>query len=155
MEEKKLSIIKSFIPVNASVLSLYCGVGLLENAIDNDVVGVDNQQYHIKDANDNAKFLRKDNARFFCKDIDEAIVTQCKKNHFDVLVIQKGTLTTAIKQSMIISKIPHILYVSDHPSSLAKDLQDINSYYDIEKIIPLDTYPNTLKMEVIVKLKRK
>ena len=155
MEEKKLSIIKSFIPVNASVLSLYCGVGLLENAIDNDVVGVDNQQYHIKDANDNAKFLRKDNARFLCKDIDEAIVTQCKKNHFDVLVIQKGTLTTAIKQSMIISKIPHILYVSDHPSSLAKDLQDINSYYDIEKIIPLDTYPNTLKMEVIVKLKRK
>lgn len=155
MEKKKLEIMKSFIPQDASVLSLYCGIGLLELSLDNDVVGIDDKNYHIKDANDNAKFLRKENARFICKNVDEATVSQCKKKHFDMMIVRAESLSNAMKQSLILSKIKDVLYVSHHPSSLAKDLEELGRYYDIEKIIPLDVYPYTSKVEVIVKLHRK
>ena len=45
--------------------------------------------------------------------------------------------------------------MSNHPSSLAKDLEELKRYYDIEKMIPLDMYPYASKLETIVKLKRK
>jgi len=155
MEEKKLRIIKSFIPSDATVLSVRCGIGLLELALDNEVIGIDEKKYHIKDANDNAQFLRKANAHFLCRNIDEGMIQQCKKRHFDVVIVRNESLSKAIKQSIVLSKVKDVIYVSDHPSSLAKDLEDLRSYYETESIIPLDTYPNTCKMEIIVKLKRK
>ena len=48
-----------------------------------------------------------------------------------------------------------VIFVSDHPSALAKNLEDLKKYYDIETMIPLDTYPYSAKIETIVKLKRK
>ena len=155
MEEKKLSIVKSFIPHHASVLSIGCGVGLLELSLDNEVIGIDDKKYHIKDANDNAKFLRKENAHFICKNIDEAVIQQCKNKHFDIVVVQKESLSNAIKQSLILAKVNDVIFVSDHPSSLAKDIEELNHYFDVEKMIPLDMYPYTSKVETIVKLKRK
>lgn len=155
MEEKKLRIIQSMIPSHASVLSLNCGVGLLELSLDNEVIGIDEKNYHIKDANDNAHFLKKENVKFICKNIDEEMIKQCKKKNFDCVVVRKEALSDAIKQSLVLSKVQDVIYVSDHPSSLAKDLEDMSRYYLIESIIPLDIYPNTCKMEIIVKLKRK
>ena len=155
MEMKKLDIMKSFIPENTSVLSLNCGIGLLELSLSQHVVAIDDKNYHIKDAKDNAKFLHKDNVEFICKNIDEATVQQCKKKRFDIAVISCEELSRAIKQSLVLSKVKDVIYVSDHPSSLAKDLDELSSYYQIESIIPLDTYPYTSKLDTIVKLKRK
>lgn len=155
MEMKKLDIMKSFIPENTSVLSLNCGIGLLELSLSQHVVAIDGKNYHIKDAKDNAKFLHKDNVEFICKNIDEATVQQCKKKRFDIAVIRCEELSRAIKQSLVLSKVKDVIYVSDHPSSLAKDLDELSSYYQIESIIPLDTYPYTSKLDTIVKLKRK
>ncbi len=155
MEMKKLDIMKSFIPENTSVLSLNCGIGLLELSLSQHVVAIDDKNYHIKDAKDNVKFLHKDNVEFICKNIDEATVQQCKKKRFDIAVIRCEELSRAIKQSLVLSKVKDVIYVSDHPSSLAKDLDELSSYYQIESIIPLDTYPYTSKLDTIVKLKRK
>ena len=151
MEEKKIEILKSMIKENAHVLSINCGVGLLENAIDNDVVGVDSKKEHIKDASDNAHFLRKENAKFVCKNIDEAVVSLCKKNHFDVAVLRCEGLSDAIKQSMILSRVNEILYVTSHASALAKDYEDLKKYYHLESITPLDMYPHQSKLEMIAR----
>lgn len=155
MEKEKLNIMKSMITKTGDVLSLYCGVGILELALDNKVIALDDKNYHIKDAQDNAKFLRKENVTFLCKNVDEAVITQCKKNNFDVMVIRKEELSQSIKQSLILSKVKEVIYVNDHPSALAKDLEELKRYYTIERIVPLDTYPYTAKLEVIVKLTRK
>ena len=64
-------------------------------------------------------------------------------------------LSLAIQQSLILSKVKDVIFVSDHPSALAKNLEDLKKYYDIETMIPLDTYPYSAKIETIVKLKRK
>ena len=60
-----------------------------------------------------------------------------------------------MKQSFILSKVKHIIYVSDHPSALAKDLEELDKYYRIDKMIPLDTYPYSAKFDTIVSLVRK
>ena len=39
--------------------------------------------------------------------------------------------------------------------NINKNLEDLKKYYDIETMIPLDTYPYSAKIETIVKLKRK
>ncbi|MEG0685259.1 MAG: 23S rRNA (uracil(1939)-C(5))-methyltransferase RlmD [Coprobacillus sp.] len=155
MEKEKLNIMKSLITKPGDVLSLGCGVGILELALDNKVIAVDDKNYHIKDAQNNAKFLRKENVTFLCKGIDEAVVTQCKKNNFDVMVIRREELSQAIKKSLVLSKVKEVIYVCDHPSALAKDLEELKRYYDIERIVPIDTYPYTAKLEMIVKLTRK
>lgn len=155
MEKQKMEIIKSWISNDASVLSLYCGIGLMELSMNNDIVAIDDKNYHIRDAKENAKFLHKDRIEFICRQVDEATISQCKKKRFDVAVIRCEEMTQAIKQSLVLSKIKDVIYVSDHPSSLAKDLEDLKKYYDIESIIPLDTYPYSAKLETIVKLKRK
>ncbi|WP_270640129.1 23S rRNA (uracil(1939)-C(5))-methyltransferase RlmD [Longibaculum muris] len=155
MEKTKLEIIRSMIPAQATVLSLNCGIGLLELAIDNEVVAIDEKNYHIKDAKDNAKFLHKSDVEFLCKNIDEATIAQCKKRKFDVVIARCEELSLVIQQSLILSKVKDVIFVSDHPSALAKNLEDLKKYYDIETMIPLDTYPYSAKIETIVKLKRK
>lgn len=155
MEKVKLSMIQEMIPHNRSVLSLHCGVGLLELSMDQEIVAIDEKSYHIQDAKDNAKFLRKNHVTFICRNIDEAVVSQCKKRKFDVMIIQNHDITPAIQQSLILSKVKDVIYVSDHPTALAKGLADLKDYYDVEKIIPMDMLPYTSKVETIVKLKRK
>lgn len=155
MEKLKLDIIRSFIPKDASVLSLNCGIGLMELSIDNEITAFDEKSYHIRDAKDNAKFLHKENVSFACKNIDEAVVLSCKKKCYDVVVVRGEELTQAMQQSFILSKVKDIIFVSDHSSSLAKGLEDLKQYYDIETIIPLDILPYSAKVETIVKLHRK
>lgn len=155
MEKNKLEIIRSMIQSEQSLISLYCGIGLLELSLDNDIVAVDDKNYHVKDAQDNAQFLRKENVKFICRDINEAVISQCKKNKFDCMIIRHDHMSDSVKQSMILSKIPNVIYVCDHPSSLARDLQDLNDYYQVETIIPLDMLPYTAKIETIVKLHRR
>lgn len=155
METMKLDIIRSFISPEASVLSLGCGIGLLELSLNNQIVAIDEKNYHIKDANDNAKFMRKENVTFLCRPINEGTIQQCKKKQFDYLIVRQSELTHAIRQSAILSKIKNIIYVSDHPSVLAKDIEELKKYYIVETIIPMDTYPYTSKIDTIVKLKRK
>lgn len=155
MEVKKMDIIKEMIPSDVSVLSIQCGIGLMELSMDNKIVAIDEKNYHIKDAKDNAKFLHKDHVEFICKNVDEAIIQQCKKRQFDYVVIRSEGLTNAMKQSLVLSKVKDVIYVSDHPSAIAKDIQELSKYYRIETMIPLDTYPNTTKFDTIVKLHRK
>ena len=155
MEKTKMDIIKSFINEDESVISLNCGIGVMELSMDNEIVAIDPKNYHIQDAEENMKFLRKSNVKFLCKDIDEAVVTQCKKKHFDVLVLRHDEMSRAVKQSMILSKINKVIYVCDHPSSLAKDLEELKDNYIIETMIPLDMNPYSAKVETVVKLVRK
>ena len=155
MEKNKLEMIQSLIHSEQSIISLYCGVGLLELSLNNNIVAIDDKNYHIKDAQDNAQFLRKDNVKFICRDIDEAVISQCKKKKFDCMIIRHDQMSDSVKQSMVLSKIQDIIYVCDHPSSLARDLQDLNDYYQVETIIPLDMLPYTAKVETIVKLHRR
>ena len=51
---------------------------------------------------------------------------------------------------MDLSKCSRSMY-----STIAKDLEELDKYYRIEKIIPIDTYPYSAKFDTVVSLIRK
>mgnify|MGYP001499001909 CR=1 FL=1 len=155
MEEVKMEIIKSFIQPQASMLSLNCGIGIMELSMDNEIVAIDEKNYHIQDAKENAKFLKKNHVDFVCRNIDEETIKQCKKRKFDYVVIRQTELSQAIIQSLILSKVQNVVIETSHPSDLAKALDQLSRNYCIETIIPVDTYPYSAKFDTIVKLVRK
>jgi tRNA/tmRNA/rRNA uracil-C5-methylase (TrmA/RlmC/RlmD family) len=55
------------------------------------------------------------------------------------------------------SNAKRIVYVSCNPSTLARDLQIIigKNIYDVKKIIPIDMFPQTHHVEVVVLLELK
>ncbi len=150
-EEVKLSMIQSMIG-EGDVLSLNCGIGLLELSLDNDIVAVDERKENIQDANDNMKLLHKDNVEFICRNVDEAVVARCKRKTYDYIIVRGEGLSDAMIQSIILSKAKNIIVVSDHPSVLAKNLETLKDNYKIKTMIPLDSYPYTAKFDTIVQL---
>ena len=53
----------------------------------------------------------------------------------------------------IIKYLPKkIIYGSCNPSTLAKDLEDLLKYYQLDVIVPIDMFPFTPKVESITRL---
>lgn len=150
-EEVKLSMIQSMIG-EGDILSLNCGIGVLELSLDNDIIAVDERKENISDANDNKELLHKNNVQFVCRNVDEAVITYCKKRSFDYMIVRGEGLSDTMIQSIILSKIKNVIIVSDHPSSLAKNLEELREYYKIKTMLPLDSYPYTAKFDTIVQL---
>jgi tRNA/tmRNA/rRNA uracil-C5-methylase (TrmA/RlmC/RlmD family) len=53
------------------------------------------------------------------------------------------------------AKIKKMIYVSCNPSTLAKNLNDLSEYYQIEYIQPIDMFPHTASVESITLLSLK
>ena len=80
-----------------------------------------------------------------------------KKNSIDLLVVDppRSGLDDAMLAVILRSKIREIIYVSCNPSTLAKNLAVLSERYKVKRIVPFDMFPNTAKVETIVKLERK
>ena len=48
-----------------------------------------------------------------------------------------------------------IIYVSCNPSTLARDISILKNAYNIEMVQPVDMFPQTYHIEIIVKMKLK
>ncbi|MCD7950371.1 MAG: 23S rRNA (uracil(1939)-C(5))-methyltransferase RlmD [Erysipelotrichaceae bacterium] len=151
MEEVKLSLIQSMID-EGDILSLNCGMGLLELALDHDIVAVDEKKENIQDAQANMKLLHKNNVEFICHNVDKTVISRCRRKTFDYVIARGEGLSDAMIQSVILSKARNIIIVSDHPSTLAKNLEALKDNYKIKTMIPLDSYPYTAKFDTIVHL---
>ena len=53
------------------------------------------------------------------------------------------------------SRIKKIVYVSCNPATLGKNLSVLSKRYSVEKIIPVDMFPQTAHVESVTVLKRK
>ena len=51
--------------------------------------------------------------------------------------------------------IKDIVYVSCNGESLARDMEFLGDGWEVEKIVPLDQFPNTNHYEIIIKMKNK
>lgn len=153
---KQMQCIKKMLQNSQKIISLNCGIGLLEANLDQEeIVAIDEKKYHIEDAKMNAKY--KENVTFAAGDIDKKIVTYAKKKIYDTLVIQNERfgLSDTIKNSIKIAKIKTIIYCCQSYSTLAKDLSDLEKSYRLEKIVALDSSCHNSYLTTIVKLVRK
>lgn len=144
---------------NRLVLDLFCGVGTIACYINNQaeqIIGVDNNKYAIKDARENIKKHRIHNATFIADDVDKSIKNIAKKDGIDAIIVDppRTGLTDFTIESIIKSKTRKLIYVSCNPSTFAKDLALLQHHYQVEKTTLVDMFPQTMHVESVVLLKK-
>lgn len=138
-----------------SLLDAYCGTGTIGLCCADkvkDVLGVEIVADAVHDAILNAKINNLSNAHFIKGDATKFILQSDK--HFDVIIMdppRKGSTPEFINAVKRIAP-ERVVYVSCDPVTLARDLALFKDTYQIEKVQPVDMFPNSMHVETVVLL---
>ena len=151
-----------------TIVDLYCGVGtigLSMSANDNYIVGVESNREAVLNANRNAVINSIVNARYFYGRAEDVLprliddgIDGFKVEKIDLMVVDPPR---AGCDRSLLDAIGHvvpkrIVYVSCDPATLARDLAILcNEYgYKLERVCPVDMFPGSLNIEVVVRLSK-
>ena len=149
-----------------TVWDLYCGIGTISLFLAKKakkVYGVEIVPQAIDDARNNAKINGIENAEFFVGKAEEILPEYYaeyekehgKKAYADVIVVdppRKGCDETLL-DTMVEMRPERIVYVSCDSATLARDLKYLcERGYEIQKVKPVDQFPHTVHVEVIIKM---
>ncbi|MFA5006178.1 MAG: 23S rRNA (uracil(1939)-C(5))-methyltransferase RlmD [Candidatus Izemoplasmatales bacterium] len=144
-----------------TVLDCYSGIGIttiMLAASAAQVIGVDYAESSVRDAKQNAQLNRVKNVSFVQDRVERALpLLLAKKGVPDVIVFDppRTGIDDAVIAEVVKAKAPRLVYVSCNPSTLAKNLHDLEPYYDISYIQPIDMFPHTAGVESLTLLLRK
>lgn len=142
-----------------NVIDAYCGIGTISLFLAQKakrVFGVEVVPEAIEDAKRNAALNGMNNVEFAVGEAEVVIPKWYKEgNAADVLVVdppRKGC-DESLLQTIIDMKPKKVVYVSCNPATLARDLRILeNGGYKTLEVQPVDMFPHTTHVEVIVKL---
>lgn len=140
------------------VLDLYCGTGTIGIYVaehTNEVIGVDYSSSNINDANKN-KELNNSNNITFINDKVENVIDSFESN-IDLVIVDPPRAGLDLKTIEHLKRInpTTIIYVSCDPSTLARDLKELSTDYNIKYVQPFNMFPRTYHCESIAVLERK
>ncbi len=145
-----------------TAIDAYCGIGtitllLAKSQPAADVTGVELNADAVEDAGVNAKRNRLANAQFTCADAGEYLkgMAAAGKN-LSVLVMdppRSGSSEDFLKACLTL-KPERIVYVSCNPDTFARDAKRLAKQYRIEKVQPVDMFPQTDHVETVVLMSR-
>ena len=141
-----------------TVLDAYSGVGTIgliaaKNA--GKVISVEINKSAHKNAIENAKRNNVNNIEFVCADAGEYISKS--DEDIDILIMdppRSGSDETFLS-TVINKRIKKIIYISCNPETLARDIQYLSKYYQVNYVQPVDMFPMTAHVETIVGLSLK
>ena len=141
------------------VLEAYCGVGvmsLMAARKAKHVTGVEIVPDAIDNAKKNARYNKMDNVDFVVGDYGSVMEEISKEKQLDCLIVDppRTGLDEKMINSILNSNAKKLIYVSCNPSTLAKNLNVLKEYYNIESIRAIDVFSNTEHVESIVYLVR-
>ncbi len=136
-------------------LDLFCGTGTISLILSkyfDKVIGIEINKEAIDCANENKILNKIDNVDFICGDANEV----CKnlKDKMNTVIVdppRAGLSKNGINNILRINP-EEIIYVSCNPLTLVRDLNILKENYTVEKIIPVDLFPNTYHVECITLL---
>ncbi len=144
------------------LLDLYCGAGTISLFMAKnicEVLGVEIIPQAVLNAQKNAQINNINNAKFICKDAQEAVL-HLKENDLkpDVVVVdppRKGC--SLVTLNSIADMSPNrIVMVSCNPATAARDCAVLeNLGYKINKCQAFDLFPRTTHVETVVLMSRK
>ena len=149
-----------------TVWDLYCGIGTISLFLAQKakkVYGVEIVPQAIDDARNNARINGIENAEFFVGKAEEVLPQYYakyekehgEKAHADVIVVdppRKGCEETLL-DTMVEMQPERIVYVSCDSATLARDLKYLcERGYEIKRVKPVDQFPHTTHVEVIIKM---
>ncbi|MGQ9829052.1 MAG: class I SAM-dependent RNA methyltransferase [Roseiflexus sp.] len=140
------------------LLDLYCGAGaftlpLARAAVE--VIGVEEYAGAVIDAERSAVVNRISNVNFIVGRA-EAVLNSLKGS-FDAVVLDppRRGCHPRVRQALLDRAPRRIVYVSCHPATLARDLHTlIGGGYTVERVTPVDLFPQTPHVESVVVLVR-
>ncbi len=150
------------LPPTINLLDAYAGVGSialwLAPFVDK-VLAVEENAAAVKDGENNLKLNKINNVQFHPAKVEDFLPSLLKEGtavSIAVLDPPRQGLNPAVIETIIKLAPPMIIYVSCNPATLARDLRMILPFhgYKVEKIIPIDLFPQTYHIESITVLKK-
>lgn len=141
------------------VYDLYCGVGTLTLFMSDkasSVVGIELHPDSIENAIKNASDNNVTNCDFVTGDMkdtfSEYIISQYGKPDLIITDPPRAGMHPDVIQQLIELKTPKIVYVSCNSTTMARDLEVLNDFYSIDKVQPIDMFPQTYHIETAARL---
>ena len=144
------------------LLDMCCGVGMfgiLLSKFFNYIIGMDNNPCNSELVYENLRINNVTNYNYLEGNVEDNIDTILSNDRQYSIVVnppRRGLYKNFTDMINLRSGfIKDIVYVSCNGESLARDLEFLGEGWVIEKIVPLDQFPNTNHYEIIVKMKNK
>lgn len=142
------------------VYDLYCGVGTLSLFMcgpAKHVVGIELVDVAVENAKFNAKENGVDNVSFIKGDMKDVFTQEVVDEYGapNVLITDppRAGMHPDVVERLCELKVPRLVYVSCNSSTMARDLKELNSVYEIEEVQPVDMFPQTYHIEAVAKLR--
>ena len=148
---------------NETVWDLYCGIGTISLFLAQKakfVRGVEIIPAAIENARENARLNHIDHVEFFVGKAEEVLPQEYEKNgvYADVIVVdppRKGC-DAALLDTILAMRPARVVYVSCDSATLARDLRRLcDGGYHLQKVCPVDMFPQTVGVECVCQLSRK
>lgn len=157
---KMYRLVQDWMPQSNCIVEAYSGIGAISLFLKdkaNKIIGIEYIQDAVDNANENAKINHANTISFICGDAGKKLLELQKKQNIDSLVVDppRTGLDTTMKKAILQSNVQNLIYISCNPSTLAKDLKELQTQYKIEEIQPFDLFSQTQHVETVVKLKRR
>lgn len=144
-----------------TLVDAYCGVGTIGLSLAGaakEVWGMDVVPDAITDAKQNAALNHITNAHYQVGKA-ETLLPQWLKAGFkpDALVVDppRTGLAKPLRDAILASQPKKFVYISCNPSTLARDLVQLTKIYRVAYIQSIDMFPQTARVEAVVRLERK
>ena len=156
-----IALNNAFLSKDDTFLDAYSGIGtigLIASKNVKFVTGIEIEPSAVKDAINNQRENKIDNAEFYQGDAGEFILEQAKHGiNYSVVCMdppRKGSDEKFLK-TILKTKPSKVIYISCDPATLARDLKYLSQDYSINKVTPVDMFPHTFHVESVVSLVNK
>jgi 23S rRNA (uracil1939-C5)-methyltransferase len=144
------------------VYDLYTGVGSIALYVSDScrhVVGVEQIEPAIADAKENALLNHVTNTSFYAGDVRMIVNSEFIAKHGRPQVVitdpPRAGMHEDVVKTLLELAAPRIVYVSCNPATQARDLQLLSEKYIVNRVQPVDMFPNTAHIENVVQLELK
>lgn len=150
--------VESLVKPCRCIVEAYSGIGamsLMTAHKAKKVIGIESIEDAVQNANENAYRNQLEHVSFICDDAGKRLSTL--QETVDCLIVDppRSGLDKMMKQAILDKKPKQMIYVSCNPSTLAKDLKELQAIYRIVSVQPFDIFSQTQHVETVVKLVRK
>jgi len=153
-------LIVDLVPPNQDLLiDAYCGAGFFAKALVTKfkrVVGIDWDRFAVAAAKEGAT----ENETYIAGDVAEELQKlggSLRSVASTAIIVDPPAvgLSTAVRRALLDFSPTTLIYVSCNPATLARDLKELQEKFMIHSITPLDMFPQTAEIEVVVHLQCK
>jgi tRNA/tmRNA/rRNA uracil-C5-methylase (TrmA/RlmC/RlmD family) len=160
------NLIIDLVPSNQDLLiDAYCGAGFFAKALLDKferVVGIDWDKFAIAAAKEDAT----EKETYIAGDVEEELArsdgflavengaTRLGSRHSLTIIVDPPAtgLSANFRRSILDISPTTLIYVSCNPATLARDLKELHGKFTINSVTPLDMFPQTAEIEVVVHL---